>query len=177
MRDIWVKHWRDTGILEGKKAGNGIFKIEIRELKGNKLQELTGYLGQTLIIYGILRPTSSGASGIVSFPCSLSVGSVLFFIRLGCLWLSWILTIIIHILCHYSFCNLTVEFGVQVHGVRSAMQEIPTFVVLGSACLTIVVLMLSAFHTAALCSEWPWATLVWKHGGGGKLYQVSWNGK
>ncbi|XP_066026029.1 cation channel sperm-associated auxiliary subunit epsilon-like [Pocillopora verrucosa] len=53
----------------------------------------------------------------------------------------------------FSFCNLTVEFGVQVHGVRSAMQEIPTFVVLGSACLTIVVLMLSAFHTTALCSE------------------------
>lgn len=56
-------------------------------------------------------------------------------------------------LCGLIFCNLTVEFGVQVHGVRSAMQEIPTFVVLGSACLTIVVLMLSAFHTIALCSE------------------------
>ncbi|RMX37380.1 hypothetical protein pdam_00013806, partial [Pocillopora damicornis] len=53
----------------------------------------------------------------------------------------------------FSFCNLTVEFGVQVHGVRSAMQEIPTFVVLGSACLTIMALMLSAFHTTALCSE------------------------
>lgn len=53
----------------------------------------------------------------------------------------------------FSFCNLTLEFGVQVHGVRSAMQEIPTFVVLGSACLTIIILVLSVYRTAALCSQ------------------------
>lgn len=53
----------------------------------------------------------------------------------------------------FSFCNLTLEFGVQVHGVRSAMQEIPTFVVLGSACLTIIILVLSVYRTAALYSQ------------------------
>lgn len=54
---------------------------------------------------------------------------------------------------NYSFCNLTVEFGVQVHGARSAMQEIPTFVVLGSACLTIVTLLVSGYYTFVMCSD------------------------
>ncbi|KAL9954935.1 hypothetical protein ACROYT_G042525 [Oculina patagonica] len=53
----------------------------------------------------------------------------------------------------FSFCNLTVEFGVQVRGVRSMMEEIPTFVVLGSSCLTIIILLLSAYYTAVLCSN------------------------
>ena len=46
MRDIWLKHCRDTGILEGKKAGNGIFKIEITGIKRK----------QTAGINGIFRP-------------------------------------------------------------------------------------------------------------------------
>ncbi|KAJ7365295.1 hypothetical protein OS493_005399 [Desmophyllum pertusum] len=53
----------------------------------------------------------------------------------------------------FSLCNLTVEFGVQVYGTRSVMEEIPTFVVLGSSCLTIIILLLSGYYTAVLCSD------------------------
>ena len=53
-----------------------------------------------------------------------------------------------------SFCNLTVEFAVQVIDVGSQMQEIPTFVVLGSSCLTIAIVILSAYYTAVICWNW-----------------------
>ena len=52
-----------------------------------------------------------------------------------------------------SFCNLTVELAVQVNGVQSMMEEIPTFVVLGSSCLIIIILVLSAHYTSILCSD------------------------
>lgn len=53
----------------------------------------------------------------------------------------------------FSFCNLTTEFGVQVYGAQSAMEEIPTFVVLGSSCLATIILLLSGYYTAVLCSN------------------------
>ncbi|XP_020603543.1 uncharacterized protein C1orf101-like [Orbicella faveolata] len=53
----------------------------------------------------------------------------------------------------FSFCNLTMEFGVQVYGAGSAMEEIPTFVVLGSSCLATVILLFSGYYTAVLCSN------------------------
>ncbi|KAK2550814.1 hypothetical protein P5673_028495, partial [Acropora cervicornis] len=46
----------------------------------------------------------------------------------------------------FSFCNLTVEFAVQVICARSLFQELPTFVTLGSCCLTITVVLFSAYY-------------------------------
>ena len=54
---------------------------------------------------------------------------------------------------HGSFCNLTAEFAVQVVGARSLEEEIPTFVVLGSSCLIIIIMVLSAYYTNVLCSD------------------------
>ncbi|XP_067031339.1 cation channel sperm-associated auxiliary subunit epsilon-like [Acropora muricata] len=46
----------------------------------------------------------------------------------------------------FSFCNLTVEFAVQVICARSLFQELPTFVTLGSCCLTIMAVLFSAYY-------------------------------
>ena len=54
---------------------------------------------------------------------------------------------------HLSFCNLTVEFGVQVYGTESPMEEIPTFLVLGSSCLATIILLFSVYYTSVLCSN------------------------
>ncbi|XP_044163679.1 cation channel sperm-associated protein subunit epsilon-like isoform X2 [Acropora millepora] len=52
----------------------------------------------------------------------------------------------------FSFCNLTVEFAVQVICARSLFQELPTFVTLGSCCLTITVLLFSAYYITTFFS-------------------------
>ena len=54
---------------------------------------------------------------------------------------------------HGSFCNLTSEFAVQVVGAMSLEEEIPTFVVLGSSCLIIMIMVLSTYYTNVLCSD------------------------
>jgi len=53
----------------------------------------------------------------------------------------------------FSFCNLTVEFGVQVYSAESPMEEIPTFLVLGSSCLATIILLFSVYYTSVLCSN------------------------
>ncbi|XP_067029258.1 cation channel sperm-associated auxiliary subunit epsilon-like [Acropora muricata] len=52
----------------------------------------------------------------------------------------------------FSFCNLTVEFAVQVICARSLFQELPTFVTLGSCCLTITVVLFSAYYITTFFS-------------------------
>jgi len=54
----------------------------------------------------------------------------------------------------FSFCNLTVEFAVQVICARSLFQELPTFVTLGSCCLTITVVLFSAYYITTFFSTW-----------------------
>jgi len=54
---------------------------------------------------------------------------------------------------HLSFCNLTVEFGVQVYSAESPMEEVPTFLVLGSSCLATLILLFSVYYTSVLCSN------------------------
>ncbi|XP_015759432.1 PREDICTED: uncharacterized protein C1orf101-like isoform X2 [Acropora digitifera] len=52
----------------------------------------------------------------------------------------------------FSFCNLTVEFAVQVICARSLFQELATFVTLGSCCLTITVVPFSAYYITTFFS-------------------------
>ncbi|XP_044171367.1 cation channel sperm-associated protein subunit epsilon-like [Acropora millepora] len=52
----------------------------------------------------------------------------------------------------FSFCNLTVEFAVQVICARSLFQELPTFVTLGSCCLTIMAVVFSAYYITTFFS-------------------------
>ncbi|XP_067029259.1 cation channel sperm-associated auxiliary subunit epsilon-like isoform X1 [Acropora muricata] len=52
----------------------------------------------------------------------------------------------------FSLCNLTVEFAVQVICARSLFQELPTFVILGSCCLTIMAVVFSAYYITTFFS-------------------------
>ncbi|XP_068684559.1 cation channel sperm-associated auxiliary subunit epsilon-like [Montipora foliosa] len=52
----------------------------------------------------------------------------------------------------FSFCNLTMEFAVQVTGASSFYEELPSFVTLGSSCLTIVFVVLSAYYVTIFYS-------------------------
>ena len=64
-----------------------------------------------------------------------------------------LITMTYHCIFPNSFCNLTVEIAVQVNAVRGLMEEIPTFVVLGSSSLTSTIMVVSAYYTLFRCVD------------------------
>ena len=64
-----------------------------------------------------------------------------------------LITMTYHCIFPNSFCNLQVEIAVQVNAVRGLMEEIPTFVVLGSSSLIIIIMVVSAYYTLFRCVD------------------------
>ena len=98
---------------------------------------------------GEIRQNFTEASASVGLILATALATWNLFVNLTFL----LITMTYHCIFPNSFCNLTVEIAVQVNAVRGLMEEIPTFVVLGSSSLIIIIMVVSAYYTLFRCVD------------------------